>query len=285
MRDIAWVAGSLVALAVSAQAASLTRFDRPDGAPTCGTAIASDGAIAGGPVGAAGGPVFVYQNGSFSYPAPAMPQGQLVVTGLNRFGTLLGYDQMSPPGIGLSFASFKLRQGKIVVVQHPYTAWTIATGLNDAGAIVGTLQASPAAPGVGFLSVRGVWTTLDDASGAVFPAAIDADSRRVVGSSYNVLTGQWRGWSYAAGAFATIAVPGAAATFPHGVDTNGRIVGHYVSGGATQTTHGFVYAGGVYTTLDMPDAEATELSGLNQSGQFTGCFTDQTGIHGLAGQL
>ncbi len=276
---------STILLSGTASAMPFRQFDLPGVASTCGTAIASNGIVAG--IGAtlsatpptlAQSTPFILRGRTFSIPATTLPAGLIYLAGINRGQTLVGFDLLSS---SVSSTDFKYAHGTL-------TTLTLGepVAINDSGTIlsIGTRQ-----PPIQFslnqiavLQTRaGKITQLDDGSGDMVPGGMDASADRVVGHS--ITANGWQAWSWHQGVFTPVTVPGALpGTNLTGVDSQGRIVGTYATGTtASPVEHGFIQTAGLTTTFDVPGATSTLISGTNEAGMITGCFTNAKGRHGF----
>jgi hypothetical protein len=256
------------------QAATVQKFDLPGYSSTCGTAIASNGTIAGVAFGGAGGisQPFLLSGGSFSTPSYGLPTGVVEYNGLNMWGDVVGTD------LTTSFAteSFKVHGG--VVTVEPLTS---VNAITDRRAILGQSEGENFTFVGVIMRQNGKNTVLDDGTGHVSPAGMDATAERVVGTSQGA--NGTVAWSYHAHKFTPITVAGALLTEPTGVDEKGRVSGYYYveSDSGVLSEHGFLLQKGVITSWDVPGAIDTEILGANEAGQVTGCFTDSAGQHGF----
>jgi uncharacterized membrane protein len=281
MRIRAGVAVSVVLFAHTATASKLRSFDLPGQSAICGAAISDDGAVVGNTTGLATPIVnFMYQNGSFTILSPAVPAGLVGVTGINKTHVIAGTDTVVGANFNFTFSGFTLQGGTTQMLSLPGAVDVMARSINNAGVIVGSYQTSAGGPTLGFLKRGKRITTLNDGSNGVLPAGVNPTGTIVVGTSLSV--GKFAGWSYSAGQFTPIVVPGALATAPMGVNLPGTIGGTYLTGTASASvSHGFLYNAGTFTLYDVPGASSTELTGINAHGQVTGCYTDSKGTHGL----
>jgi len=134
----------------------------------------------------------------------------------------------------------------------------------------------------GFLLSGGVYTTLDDMTGAQASNTVAIginNAGQIVGTFHNA-SGQ-HGFLLSGGIYTTLDDPLSTVhdTVATGINDAGQIVGFYFdSAGA----HGFLYSGGIFTTIDNPSATAgTEAFGINDNGQIVGFFGDGSGGHGF----
>jgi hypothetical protein len=262
-----------------AQAATVQQFDLPGYVTTCGTAISSNGAVAGiayqGPL--FGATAFVYKNGKFSYPKTGLPPGAVYISGINRWGDVVGFDTTND--YNLLWFEYAARSTTLVSLQS-------VDGITDSGTILGeefsTTSPTPYYQVGVVIHPHGARTILDDGTGYVQPTGMDSAAGRVVGTSYGA--NGVHAWSHHDGVFTTLAFPGATAgTLPSGVNTHGVVIGTYYAGPVENpVSHGFFFSNGRYTSWDVPGAISTQMEGMNESGQFTGCFTDSANVtHGF----
>ena len=268
----------------SAEAASLAVFDAPGAATTCGTALASDGLVAGqataGGIGTA--TPFLWHGGHFSAPKLNLPPGLVYLGGVNSAHAVVGTDLTQNLQI-LAFSAHGSMTSTPALGRHPVLS---LDGITETGTILGQVQLPVMFPkklfnAPAFLrDAFGDVTLLDDGTGNTRPAGMNGLATAIAGTSLS--QAGLRGWVYRAGQFAPVNVPGAILTFPQGVDGSGLVAGYYFAGSATKPVlHGFTYAGGTYSTWDIPGAINTEILAVNDRGQRTGCFTDATGaVHG-----
>ena len=287
----ALAAAMLVPLAASAS--SFERFDAPGAQLTCGSAVASNGLVAGVSLASAVGVddamkarpavlgAFLYRSGRFFQQKPAVPAGMISYTGVNRWAAITGLDIDSAQ---LTSQSFVFSRGTTSFPTVPLGAVLTLDAINDAGTLLG--QASVGGGPltlprtVGFLKTAGgTVTPIDDGSGFVDPAGMDATASNVVGMSFTQSLG---GWLFHDGVFTPVNVPGASVTSPRGVTTGRVVTGTYLVGsGPAAVAHGFRLRNGIYTTLDVPGAEETSIGGMNEAGQLTGCFERGGRLHGF----
>ena len=268
----------------SAEAASLAVFDAPGAATTCGTALASDGLVAGqataGGIGTA--TPLLWHGGHFSAPKLNLPPGLVYLGGVNSAHAVVGTDLTQNLQI-LAFSAHGSMTSTPALGRHPVLS---LDGITETGTILGQVQLPVMFPkklfnAPAFLrDAFGDVTLLDDGTGNTRPAGMNGLATAIAGTSLS--QAGLRGWVYRAGQFAPVNVPGAILTFPQGVDGSGLVAGYYFSGSVTEPVlHGFTYAGGTYSTWDIPGAINTEILAVNDRGQRTGCFTDATGaVHG-----
>ena len=276
---------STILLSSTASAMPFRQFDLPGVASTCGTAIASNGVVAGvGATPSATPPTlgqttpFILHGRTFSIPTINLPAGFIYLAGINRGQTLVGFDLLSS---SVSSTDFKFAHGTL-------TTLTLGepVAINDSGTVlsIGTRQ-----PPLQFsfnqiavLQTRaGKLTQLDDGTGDMVPSGMDEAADRVVGHS--ITADGWQAWSWHQGVFTPVTVPNALpGANPTGVDARGRIVGTYATGTiASPVAHGFIQTAGVTASFDVPGATSTLISGTNEAGMITGCFTNAKGIHGF----
>lgn len=273
------IAVLLTVLAVPslASAGSFRRIDLPGAGITCGTAIASNGLVAGFASGGSlvGPTPFLLRGQHFTIPALALPAGIILLDGLNRSGAFVGADLFSQSVGAERFTG----RGDTVA---PAPGFNVLAAITDAGTVVGQI-ASPTKPAiynVGVIQTRsGKQTILDDGTGTTNPAGFDATARHVVGTSATK-TGI-TAWRWDAGSFTTLAVPGAVTTLPTAITTGGVVYGSYRTSTSTAVEHGFVLGPQGYQTWDAPQADSTSITDANEAGEITGCYTDKGGItHG-----
>lgn len=261
-----------------ANAASIHKFNLPGYLTTCGTAIASNGLVAGlangGETG--GSAPFLRYTNKFSTPSYGLPPGVVYYEGVNRSGDLVGFEITE----NFTVTPFRIHAGSVTLI-----AAASVNAITDNGTMLEEVATQPA-QGFGpyYVGVvvrpNGATTVLDDGTGQVQPAGMDAHGERVVGTSLGPNGEQ--AWMFHAHKFTPVAVPGALLTNPSGVDQAGRVSGTYYSGDPNNpVSHGFLLQDGVYTSWDVPGASSTEILGGNNSGQITGCYADQTGEHGF----
>ena len=300
MRSIFWLTTCLIPCC--AQAATFQTFDAPGPYGTCGTAIASNGLVAGVRVQplmvgvsdtAPSVPPkpFLYAAGQFSTPQLSLLTGTVIFTGVNKDRFLTGNAfgaTILQPG---SSVNFILHRGAVSVPQFGGLPISGLAGITDRGAVLGEVTITKPLGGgfnsaysYGFLrAADGALTTIDDGSGFATPRATDARADRVVGYSFADTS---TGWVFSNGSFTPVGFPGAALTEPAGVDEAGTISGNYLTGdltGGRATSHGFFLRHGVYKTYDVPRAGviSTVIAGMNEAEQITGCYTDAKGTHGF----
>jgi hypothetical protein len=284
-------------------AATFKSFDVPGAYGTCGTAIASNGLVAGTtlvPESVATGSrttgattyevtPFLYDNGRLTYPHANLPAGIVSFTGVNknRFITALAFNASVTPA---STTNFLYHLGQVTIPSAGGIPLLGLSGITDHEVILGQTETQPSGEfslprQFGFLLAKnGHVTPIDDGVSSLSPRAMDAGARHVVGTA---LGGPLAAWVFASGVFKPVAYPGNTFTFPTGVDEKGNISGSYVlidsATGNPTSTHGFFLRHGVYTTYDVPRAGvmATSIGGMNEAGQITGCYADAKGTHGF----
>ena len=283
-----------------AHAATFQSFDVPGASGTCGSAIASNGLVAGNTV----EPTtigtskttptvtpFLYAAGRFSYPKLSLPAGTVGFTGVNRERSITGFDFNFSTTNPVSI-NFVDHHGTITTPSTGTLPLSGLSGITDRGVILG--QATLVTPlGGGFSSFRtigllraadGTVTPIDDGSSFLFPRGMDAKADRVVGFGF---AGGSGGWLFSGGIFTAINFPGATYTFPAGVDEAGIISGTYtmsdLAPGSSTVTHGFFLRHGTYTSFDVPvkGATSTNIGAMNEADQITGCYIDIKGYHGF----
>jgi hypothetical protein len=284
-------------------AATLESFDVPGAYGTCGSAIASNGLVAGNTidpyavVGSASRAVgsaapvvapFLYFNGRLSYPRVNMPAGMVTFMGVNKYRVITA-STFNNSVTGPLTTNFLYHQGQVTLPSAGSLPVTGLSGITDYHVLLGQSQTTPTgefslARTFGFvLANNGQVTIIDDGSSDITPRAMDAKAYHVVGTALGKLSG---GWVFAAGVFKPVSYPGNTFTLPTGVDEKGTITGSYVvipATGNTSPSHGFFLRHGVYTTYDVPlsGVTATAIEGMNEAGQITGCYTDAKGTHGF----
>lgn len=270
----------LALVSAMADAATVQQIDLPGYVTTCGTAISSNGLVAGIAYQGAqfGSTAFVYRDGKFTYPKTGLPQGSVYISGINRWGDVVGFDVTND----FDVLWFKYAAGSTTL-----QALQSVDAITDAGTILGE-RFSPTSSNqyyqVGVvMHPHGAQATLDDGTGYVQPNGMDSAAGRVVGTSYGA-SGAQHAWLHHDGVFTTLAFPGATAgTLPSGVNVHGEVIGTYYAGPVENpVSHGFFYKKGQYTSWDVPGAISTQIEGMNDAGQFTGCFTDSANAtHGF----
>lgn len=107
------------------------------------------------------------------------------------------------------------------------------------------------------------FTTLDDPSaepGGTYATGISGST--VVGYYFDN-SNVAHGFTYTAGVYTTLNMPGALNTYAQAI-SGSTVVGYYYDNGPLTGNHGFSETNGVYTTIDYPDA-AAELFGISGS--------------------
>ena len=281
-------AACAVVLACSQPAwgARLRSFDLP-GFAVCGAAIADDGTVAGNVLGHGPTLSFLYQDGVFTLlpllDAQGPTTGRTTVTGINRAHVLAGANTVFGRDFSAHSSGFLIygasSRAVRVDVQLPGAISSTVTAIANDGAIAGSFQTTANAATLGYVRHGDKMTILNDGSAMLTPSAIDPTGTRLVGTSLN---GGIVSWSYQAGKFAPVRMPGALVTFANGINRAGNISGTYLAGSSgAPTRHGFIMAAGKYTSIDIPQASATILTGINAHGTVTGCYTNLHGTHGL----
>jgi hypothetical protein len=280
MKAIAFAAAFICLNAAAAGAASFKTFNLPDGQPTCGFGIASNGTVVGGTQGL-DAPVenFTWRNGRFTLRSPSLPAGQVSLAAINAHGTIVGFDLISGANLSLTSLGFTLRDRTVTMITLPNASSNEAVGINDAGTIVGTYTSRSDGRSLGYIYDGQHLASLDSGSEATTPVAIDAAGTTVVGDTLTETAG-FSGFLYRHGRFTTIAYPNAAATFIGGISKPNVVYGSYASAGPDAAIHGFIYRRGTYSSFDVHGATSTQIHGANESGAFTGCFMDAAGTHG-----
>ncbi len=285
-----------------AHAATFQSFDVPGAYGTCGSAIASNGLVAGDTVEplAVGTTLrattqsampFLYAAGQFSFPHANLPAGTVTFTGVNkdRFITGGSFNNSITSPVSTSFV---YHYGAITTPMAGIFPVSAFTGITDRGALLGQVTIKTPLQGgfdtertIGFLRApNGQVTTIDDGSSYVSPRGTDARADHVVGYSFGNTNA---GWVFSAGVFAPVNFPGASLTIPAGIDARGTITGSYLTGDpstpASLVGHGFFLRDGTYTTYDVPrpGVTTTYIQGMNEAEQITGCYTDAKGTHGF----
>ncbi len=207
----------------SAEAASLAVFDAPGAATTCGTALASDGLVAGqataGGIGTA--TPFLWHGGHFSAPKLNLPPGLVYLGGVNSAHAVVGTDLTQNLQI-LAFSAHGSMTSTPALGRHPVLS---LDGITETGTILGQVQLPVMFPkklfnAPAFLrDAFGDVTLLDDGTGNTRPAGMNGLATAIAGTSLS--QAGLRGWVYRAGQFAPVNVPGAMLTFPQGVDGSG----------------------------------------------------------------
>src|SRR5205085_103913 len=112
-----------------------------------------------------------------------------------------------------------------------------------------------------------------DFPGAAISQVFDSDDTTAVGAFIFDPTGTSRAtaFTFTAGAYQTLTLPGSTASIATGITTNGLISGAYAD--LSGTAHGFTLTGGSFTNIDFPAATSTLAIGVNDLGQVVGSFT------------
>ncbi len=285
-----------------AHAATFQSFDVPGASGTCGSAIASNGLVAGTTVvplsvtagrtvSASNFTPFLYAAGQFTYPHSSLLAGTVIFTGVNRSRAITGND-FNDNVLAASTIPFVLHHGAISTPAAGTLAVSALNGITDRGVLLGESTVRTSLGGgfytsrtSGFLKApNGAVTVIDDGSPGIFPQGMNARADKVVGYGFGGGVG---GWLFAAGAFTPVAFPGASFTIPRGVDEAGTVSGYYFVGDLTQggnaAGHGFFLRHGTYTTYDVPRAGVTStfIQAMNEAEQITGCYVDARGTHGF----
>jgi uncharacterized membrane protein len=281
MKATACAAGIICLHAASSAAATFQTFNLPDGQPTCGFGIASNGTIVGGTQGLdAPAENFTWRNGRFTLRAPSLPAGQVSLAAINAHGTIVGFDLIAGANLSLSSLAFTLSGKTVTMLTLPNASSIEAVGINDAGTIVGNYTSSSDGRTLGFIDDGQHLASLDSGLAATLPVGIDAAGTTLVGDTLTQ-GGSFAGFLYRHGRFTSIAYPNAFATFIGGISKPNVVYGSYAaSTGTTSVIHGFIYRRGTYSSFDVHGANNTQIHGANESGAFTGCFTDAAGTHG-----
>ncbi len=88
-------------------------------------------------------------------------------------------------------------------------------------------------------------------------------------------------FTWQAGSFGTLSIPGAISIFPYAINASATVVGTYVDGAGVG--HGFARGSdGTTTTIDPPDAAYTQVSAIDASGSVAGTYQDASAVaHGF----
>jgi hypothetical protein len=187
-------------------------------------------------------------NRPHQYTAVDFPHvAQTQVTGLNDFGTLVGYLYRTNNGTAVDNQfGFYERDGVFVEVNNPHTPKNPPSGTLIENQLMGVNDFNMA---VGFYN---------DASGNSH------------GYTYNINKGTFS---------ADINDPNAVGTVTAAINNLGGLVGFYKD--AAGVTHGFVDNHGHFATVNAPGADGTQLLGVNDFGVAVGLETVGTALHGI----
>ena len=157
--------------------------------------------------------------------------------------------------------------GALATADVAGAASTGVTGLNASGVIAGYSFTSSNT--VSFVGQPGALTMIAVAGVDVRAAAVNT-SGEVVG------TAGADSFTYANGAYATLALGGAQATQAVGVTAAGVVFGNETD--AAGASHGFLYKAGVFQIVDAPDSQgATSIAGVNAAGEIVGSYSAPSG--------
>ena len=131
---------------------------------------------------------------------------------------------------------FRWKRGRVVTIDVPGVADTIAQGINDRGQVVGYGSDAAGTTFRGFVLSRGEFRTFS-APGTPFTAPVGINDRgQISGFTSDAAGTTVRGFLLAKGIngpFTPIRFPGAPSTFAFGLNDRGQIVGAYENPTAT----------------------------------------------------
>jgi hypothetical protein len=174
----------------------------------------------------------------------------------------------------------------------PGAAWVVGSYPDTAYTAGGLVTASTA----GFIDQGGSVTTLLNPDGgpatsggpSVFTEVQSVNTLGEVAGIYDGSNGEASFFTYAAGSYTDVAVPGATAVVQVFLNGTGDIGGEYSSVDGQGTTHlvPFIDIGGSITTIDMTTivagGSAVTVTGFNNSDELVGSYTDGSGVsHGF----
>src|SRR5215472_5058539 len=201
---------------------------------------------------------------TFTIPSP---NGVSVATGINRFGNIVGTDNLFVSGQSHGFIRFS--NGSIAVVNDPSGVATTLQRRNDNGIQVGSFDPGNHNP-KGFVNHGSTFQTV------TFPGAVQTRLEGI--NKFGTIVGEFlgtdnhfHGFKLSSGHFTVIHPNGAVDTEVTGINDSGVIVGHFNTGGADD--HGFIDRSGAITTLNFPGEVGfggTILSDVSDTGQIIG---------------
>lgn len=137
-----------------------------------------------------------------------------VVTGINKWNTIVGYYVAQPAGYQ---HGFKYANGKFTTIDYPGAVNTIVSGVNDSNVLVGQyVNVNMENPPHGFTWWNGQYQTIDSSATYVQPHDINNAGTIVIAP--NILL-------YKSGAEKTVVVPGAYETDVYGINNVGQVAG------------------------------------------------------------
>jgi hypothetical protein len=147
------------------------------------------------------------------------------LTGINKWGSIVGYGQMS----GSAQTGFKLVNGSYQKIAFPgFSSSTTPMAISDTGVIVGTYDVySPTVHG--FVFANGTYRKFDYPATNVNTYLYDVNASGEIVGDYLVNTSGTfaQGFIYKNGAFKTVNYPGATNTQVWGLSNKGVIVGNW----------------------------------------------------------
>lgn len=195
------------------------------------------------------------------------PDGVSEATGINRFHTIVGTDNLFVSGNAHGFIRFF--NGSMAVVKDPRGVATTLLRRNDNGIQVGWFDPGNHHP-KGFVNHVSTFQTL------TFPGAASTfltgiNKFGTIVGDYLGADNHFHGFKLQNGHFTVIRPNGAVDTQVTGINDNGVVVGHFNTGGVDD--HGFVDRNGAITSLSFPGEVGfggTTLTDIGDNGQIIG---------------
>lgn len=155
------------------------------------------------------------------------------LTGINKWGSIVGYGQGSGTSTG-----FKMVNGSYHKIAYPgFATSTMPQAISDTGVIVGMYDVySPLTHG--FVYANGTYKKLDVPFANYGTYLYDVNASGVIVGDY-LTSGPTQGFIYKNGGFKTVNYPGATQTTVWGINNKGIVVGNWSN----------LYTGGAFTAV------------------------------------
>src|SRR6516164_4130881 len=165
----------------------------------------------------------------------------------------------------------------------------VLRGLLDVRPSVGAYPAAAAAEGAAAQRLAGAKVyefASADYPGAAQSDVFDTDGTTAVGAFVvdpSSASSPITAFTFAAGAYQILAVPGSTASIATSINGAGLIVGAYLD--LAGVAHSFTDRGGTFSTVDFPGASGTQAIGVNDAGHIVGSYFDAASAeHGFVSQ-
>ncbi len=208
---------------------------------------------------------------------------QTQVTGINNFGTTVGFYADSNGATTPNFFGFVDQSGTFTSVFNPATTGTPTTnqllGLNNSNIAAGFYNDAAGNAHAYLYNIATHAFSSIIVPGATSATATDINTSGIVSGFFTAANGNMEGFLYNGTTFQTFEAPGSTSTMFLGLNNNGQVVGTYID--SAMVMHGLlanfnssdVVSG--LTNIDDPfGIGTTTINGINDLGDMVGFYVD-----------